>query len=100
MAESEPDHKHGEGSSSPYGTTQGDHVAAGANDDAIFSAGVLDPVYDAKARVLNRAVRLPSLSPRISVYIQVLTMCFSDCRPWHGLVPVAALHRRRLWMGI
>lgn len=33
-------------------------VALGANDVAIIPKGALDPVYEAKARVLNRAVRL------------------------------------------
>lgn len=31
--------------------------AAGADDLAIYPKGTLDPVYEAKARVLNRAVR-------------------------------------------
>lgn len=33
--------------------------AAGADDLAIYPKGTLDPVYEAKARVLNRAVRDP-----------------------------------------
>lgn len=35
-----------------------DSASLGAHDVAILPAGVLDPVYDAKARVLNRAVSL------------------------------------------
>lgn len=33
-----------------------DSVAAGIDDVAIIPKGVLDPVYEAKARVINRAV--------------------------------------------
>jgi hypothetical protein len=33
--------------------------AYGADDEAIIPKGALDPVYEAKARVLNRAVRAP-----------------------------------------
>ncbi|CAH0058378.1 unnamed protein product [Clonostachys solani] len=35
---------------------QQDSDSVSTKDDAIFSAGVLDPVYDAKARVLNHAI--------------------------------------------
>jgi hypothetical protein len=37
---------------------QQDSDSVSTKDDAIFSAGVLDPVYDAKARVLNHAVSI------------------------------------------
>lgn len=33
-----------------------------SDDDAIYPKGTLDPVYEAKARVLNRAVRIYILS--------------------------------------
>jgi hypothetical protein len=35
----------------------GDEVARGANDESAIPAGTLDPVYEAKARVLNRAIQ-------------------------------------------
>lgn len=35
----------------------GDDVARGANDASAIPAGTLDPVYEAKARVLNRAIQ-------------------------------------------
>lgn len=35
-------------------------LSLGFDDVAIIPKGVLDPVYEAKARVLNRAVRNPS----------------------------------------
>ena len=34
----------------------GADVAAGYDDDSAIPAGTLDPIYEAKARVLNRAV--------------------------------------------
>lgn len=36
--------------------------AAGADDEAIYPKGTLDPVYEAKAKVLNRAVSWTCLS--------------------------------------
>ena len=35
-----------------------DAVSLGLEDDAIIPKGQIDPVYEAKARVLNHAVRL------------------------------------------
>jgi hypothetical protein len=35
-------------------------ISEAAKDDATLPEGILDPVYDAKARVLNRAVSKPS----------------------------------------
>ena len=35
-------------------------VVDSSNDDAIIPQGHIDPVFEAKARVLNRAVRFPS----------------------------------------
>lgn len=44
--------------SKAYGSINGDAaVAAGADDAGVIPKGALDPVYEAKARVLNRAVR-------------------------------------------
>jgi hypothetical protein len=47
------------GEISPEHTTArvGESVAVGIDDAAIFPKGQIDPVYEAKARVLNRAVR-------------------------------------------
>lgn len=38
-------------------------VLIGINDAAIIPKGEIDPVYEAKARVLNRAARCKSLFP-------------------------------------
>lgn len=68
--EAEAGHGKGEDVPPSYDATNGgrrDSVAAGIDDVAIIPKGVLDPVYEAKARVINRAVSLPSssaLSPR------------------------------------
>lgn len=35
----------------------GEGLAAGIYDDSALPAGTLDPVYEAKARVLNRAIQ-------------------------------------------
>ena len=37
----------------------GEDIAFGIDDAAALPKGTLDPVYEAKARVLNRAVRRP-----------------------------------------
>jgi hypothetical protein len=39
-------------------------AALGADDDAIIPKGALDPVYEAKARVLNHAVSLVPVQER------------------------------------
>ena len=41
----------------------GDHVAPGVDDAGAIPKGTMDPVYEAKARVLNRAVRLGVIHP-------------------------------------
>jgi hypothetical protein len=38
------------------GSVMGDDIARGVDDAAAIPKGTLDPVYEAKARVLNRAV--------------------------------------------
>jgi hypothetical protein len=65
-------------------------AGAGAHDVAILPEGVLDPVYDAKARVLNKATRGLTAGMRQPE---------TDSRHWHGMVSMAALHRRRLRLG-
>jgi hypothetical protein len=35
----------------------GENIAVGIHDESIIPEGTIDPVYEAKARVLNRAVR-------------------------------------------
>jgi hypothetical protein len=42
--------------------TKESFVSEAINDAAILPKGTLDPVYEAKARVLNHAVSLPSTS--------------------------------------
>lgn len=62
-SDSEPDRKK-DGVTSPPATRR---VSASIayEDDAILPTGILDPVYDAKARVLNHAVRICLLNPNI-----------------------------------
>lgn len=57
-SDSEPDRKTGDGAS-PGGDLEArrDSTSIGAEDAAILPTGVLDPVYDAKARVLNHAIQ-------------------------------------------
>lgn len=40
------------------GERPGEDVAVGIEDVSTIPKGTIDPVYEAKARVLNRAVRL------------------------------------------
>lgn len=40
----------------------GEEVAVGVYDDSPIPKGTIDPVYEAKARVLNRAVCITSAS--------------------------------------
>jgi hypothetical protein len=84
-------------------------AGAGAHDVAILPEGVLDPVYDAKARVLNKAVRFNSFSSPYALICQCkgktrgltagMRQPETDSRHWHGMVSMAALHRRRLRLG-
>lgn len=48
-------------SDSPTRDPEYGSITAGATDEAILPAGTLDPVYEAKAKVLNRAVRASRL---------------------------------------
>ncbi|CAG7559669.1 unnamed protein product [Fusarium equiseti] len=40
-----------------YGATEGHGIVEAIDDEAIIPKGALDPVYEAKARILNRAVQ-------------------------------------------
>ena len=58
--------------------------------------GVLDPVYEAKALILNREVN--HLAPSFVSVIE-LTPSGTDSKHWHGLVSMAAFHRCWVWLG-
>ena len=70
----------------------GGDIALGADDAGAIPKGTIDPVYEAKARVLNRAV---------SRSIRVLKRCsrLPGTRYWDGMVSMATLYRRWIWMG-
>ena len=70
----------------------GEGVAVGTGDASPLPKGTIDPVYEAKARVLNRAV-CTSWLPEVEYLI------LADSRHWYGLVSVATLHRRGFWLG-
>jgi hypothetical protein len=65
----------------------------GLSDAAALPKGTLDPVYEAKARVLNHAV---GTSGRVT---REILMEETDPRNWNGLVSMAALHRRGFRLG-
>lgn len=54
------------------GDGNGDNVALGVDDAGAIPKGTMDPVYEAKARVLNRAVGCAS-----SIMVFSLTCCRS-----------------------
>lgn len=62
-------------------TRRGDSVAWGVDDVGAIPKGTIDPVYEAKARVLNRAV---SLQPALVERAQ-LTYCRSKTSGWDGI---------------
>jgi hypothetical protein len=68
-------------------------LPAGVDDVGAIPKGHIDPVYEAKARVLNHAVGLSIQSS------DLIVLTSTDPRYWHGLVSMAALHRCRLWLG-
>jgi hypothetical protein len=41
-------------------------LPSAVNDEAVLPKGTLDPVYEAKAKILNDAVRIV---PRVSIYV-------------------------------
>jgi hypothetical protein len=45
----------------PGAEPRDDDIALGIQDESAIPKGTLDPVYEAKARVLNRAVSVPWL---------------------------------------
>lgn len=67
-----------------------ENLPSGIDEVAAIPKGTIDPVYEAKARVLNHAVRssLPCRLDRLLCNADT----FSDSRNWHGMVPVAAFH--------
>lgn len=68
-------------------------LPAGVDDVGAIPKGHIDPVYEAKARVLNHAVGPATQS------LDLITLTSVDPRYWHGLVSMAALHCCRLWLG-
>ena len=72
-----------------------DSLAETTDDEGIIPKDALDPVYEAKARILNRAVRTLWL-PRLGAF---LTEICSDSRYWHGKVSVGIICRHWIWMG-
>ena len=70
----------------------GGDIALGVDDAGAIPKGTIDPVYEAKARVLNRAVSCILRTPNCR-------SCYLGSRYRYGMVPVATLHRRRIWMG-
>lgn len=49
-----------------YGATEGHGIVEAIDDEAIIPKGALDPVYEAKARILNRAVSMILQLVRVS----------------------------------
>ena len=78
-----------------------EHDASVQSDDGpqvgadALSLSTDDPVYDANARVLNRAA---SVEAGLLFYLME-TDVYTDSRHWHGLVPMAAFHCYWIWMG-
>ena len=72
-----------------------DSLAETTDDEGIIPKDALDPVYEAKARILNRAVSV-LISPPRGVFDQDFS---SDSRYWHGKVSVGIIRRHRIWMG-
>jgi len=68
--------------------------AIGVEDAAVIPKGTIDPVYEAKARVLNHAVCANMLMRDL-----MLKYNPPDSRDWYGMVSMAALHRRWLRLG-
>jgi hypothetical protein len=69
-------------------------IPIAAEDVATIPKGTIDPVYEAKARVLNHAVGSPCT--RSMEFVLIIKI---DTRDRYGLVSVAAVHCRRLWLG-
>lgn len=65
----------------------------GVDEAAAIPKGTIDPVYEAKARVLNHAVH--------AFHVHVMQSLTSRADPgdWNGEVSMAALHRCRVWLG-
>lgn len=61
-------------------------LPGGVDEAAAIPQGTIDPVYEAKARVLNHA------ASHLFLPLGPTTNALSDSRDWHGMVPVATLH--------
>ncbi len=68
--------------------------AIDVDDAAAIPKGTIDPVYEAKARVLNHAVCTSMLTRDL-----ILKYNCPDSRDWYGMVPMAAIYRRWLRLG-
>ena len=82
IADGEPDHRL-------------EALPSAVDDAGALPKGTIDPVYEAKARVLNHAVST-WLERELS---ENRTEHILDPRDWHGMVSMAAVHCRRLWLG-
>jgi hypothetical protein len=67
-----------------------ENLPRGIDEVAAIPKGTIDPVYEAKARVLNHAVR-NSLPCRLTDFDSKADT-FPDSRNWHGLVSMAAFY--------
>jgi hypothetical protein len=65
----------------------------GWDDEAAIPKGTIDPVYEAKARVLNHAVCMRTICK-----FENTERC-SDSRDWYGMVSMAALYCCRIRLG-
>ena len=73
----------------------GDETAPGMDDAGAIPKGQIDPVYEAKARVLNRAVS----KAEAEMHLPSFSNNQSDPGYRHGLVSMATFHRRGFWLG-
>ena len=73
-----------------------DDVAVGMNEDAAIPKGTLDPVYEAKARILNKAIQDIGMGWVRALSSQQALMANL---PDHSAVSMAALHCCGLWLG-
>lgn len=68
---------------------------SGIDDLAAIPKGTIDPVYEAKARVLNHAVHSFIVCKPCA---RDANQC-PDSRNWHGMVSMATLHCCWIWLG-
>jgi hypothetical protein len=72
-------------------------LLSAVEDAGAIPKGTIDPVYEAKARVLNRAVST-SRGHGAAPMLWKLTI-LSDPGNWNGMVSMAAVYCRRFWVG-